>query len=140
LKNLFKVIMNKEELIADYEASFDLYSRAIAELSSLYPHSNELTHRDIGQLCQLAAEEIRSSREALASISKIIEPLNTESGNKTLEALDKSGDGMFNRFDTKDNNLSRLVLACEYLFEDFTIADDCLGLRTWWKNNKHRFK
>ena len=42
-------------------------------------------------------------------------------------------------FETRDNDLSRLVLACRYLFEDYTMVDDCLGLRTWWKENKHRF-
>lgn len=146
----------KEEL-AEYDASFKLYWKASNELRELFPHTDELTWRDTGQQTQLAAEEIRSSREVIESLTQFVirhgnaedenhrfilhelMKLGRETRERTFQLLD-NGNDIDGRFETQDNNLSRLVLACKYLFEDYTMVDDCLGLRTWWKSNKHRFE
>lgn len=56
----------------DYQRSFELFHRGTQALHATYPHPDELTWRDLGEMCRMAAEEIRLSREAITKLSQLL--------------------------------------------------------------------
>lgn len=62
IKKLTENVHKAREEVEEWRASFDLYDKATRELHDLFPHPEPLTQRDLGQVCQMAADEIKKHR------------------------------------------------------------------------------
>lgn len=86
----------------EYKVSFDLYFNGTRALHKTYPHPDELTWRDLGQMCMMASEEIRLTRKAIGdALENLCKVASIDDGVSSSINILKGvcGDGMIKKLE-----------------------------------------